>query len=300
MNILEVSQLKRAFPAPKGWSDALSGVDLGLEQGEVVGLLGRNGAGKTTLIDLIMGIYPPDAGSVRVFGLDPREHPVEVKRRVGYVSEKQILPELLSLTRLVDFHREVFPTWDDEFAAELIANFDLQPEKRIGTMSKGQARKAALVCAIAHRPELLLLDEPAAGLDPAARREFLETTIRLLGSDAPTVLFSSHHMNDVERLAQRVVILDEGRVLLDNSIDALREDFTLAILDQNSGLAEGDLQRLDGCLGVREHGGQLRAIFGHQPTRTSELLVERLGRDGAQCETLPLEELFVELVGGTR
>jgi ABC-2 type transport system ATP-binding protein len=178
-----------------------------MSPGEVVGIIGRNGAGKTTLIRIAMGMLFPNAGSVRVFGLSPTVDPVAVKKRIGYVAEEQVLPTGSSIAALIALHRYLFPAWDDELARELLDWFRLTVRAKIGQLSKGEARQVALLCAVCHRPELLILDEPAGGLDPAARREFLETSIQLLNREGTAILFSSHYMNDVERLAGRVVLL---------------------------------------------------------------------------------------------
>ena len=207
MSIVEFREVHRGYTRGV---DILNGLTLGVEAGQVVGLLGRNGAGKTTLLRLAMGMLAPQQGQVRVFGLDPRRQAVEVKRRVGYVSEEQILPPFLRVGQVIDLHRGLFPTWDPALAGRLIERFDISARAKIKTLSKGQARQVALLCAVAHRPELLLLDEPAGGLDPAARREFLETSIQLLNEEGTTILFSSHHMTDVERLADRIVMIDDG------------------------------------------------------------------------------------------
>jgi len=127
-----------------------------------------------------MGMIEAQQGSVRLFGLDPRKDALEVKRRIGYVSEDQILPEFLTVAEVIRLHRGLFPGWDESMEREIRERFRLSPGTRIHALSRGQARQVALLCAVAHRPELLLLDEPAGGLDPAARREFLETSIRLL------------------------------------------------------------------------------------------------------------------------
>jgi ABC-2 type transport system ATP-binding protein len=171
-------------------------VSLAIEPGQVVGLLGKNGAGKTTLIRIAMGMLEAQEGSVRLFGMDPREEAVEVKRRVGYVSEDQILPPFLRVGEVIDLHRRLFPTWDEQMERRLCERFELPRSAKIKSLSKGQARQVALLCAVAHRPELLILDEPAGGLDPAARREFLETSIQLLNEAGSTILFSSHYMSD--------------------------------------------------------------------------------------------------------
>jgi ABC-2 type transport system ATP-binding protein len=295
MSVLAFENIHRAYERGK---DVLHGVSFGLEGGEVVGLLGKNGAGKTTLIRIAMGMLEAQRGSVRVFGLDPRQEPIEVKRRVGYVSEDQILPPFLSVREVVDLHRELFPTWDDGMAGSLAARFDLPPRARIANLSKGQARQVALLCAVSHRPELLLLDEPAGGLDPAARREFLEASIELLNEAGSTILFSSHYMTDVERMARRVVMIHEGRVLVDRGLDDLRENHCVALVPLGGGATREALLALEGCLGVRERSDALHAVFALDPARSCGLIERELGITGVNCRSVGLEEMFIELVGG--
>ena len=170
--VLEFRNVSRCFTQGV---PVLDGVSFSMAEGEVVGLLGRNGAGKTTLINIAMGLLYPQGGAVRVFGISPTEDPVAVKRRVGYVSEDQILPPRSSIAELIAFHRYLFHRWDEALQRQLLERFGLSPSSKIHRLSKGQARQVALLCAVCHRPELLLLDEPAGGLDPVARREFLET-----------------------------------------------------------------------------------------------------------------------------
>ncbi|MCP4546982.1 MAG: ABC transporter ATP-binding protein [bacterium] len=295
MKIIEFVEIERAF---KRGVNVLDGVSFDVEQGEVVGLLGCNGAGKTTLISIAMGMLQQQRGEVRLFGLDPIENPLEVKRRVGYVSEDQILPDFLRVREVLHLHRHLFPTWDDDLTADLVTRFDIDLKAKIKTLSKGQARQVALLCAVAHRPEVLLLDEPAGGLDPAVRREFLETAIQLLNESGSTILFSSHHMSDVERMARRVVMLHEGNVLLDNELDDLREQFSLALIPDDGQLDSDALRALPGCLAVRQRNGNLHAILRHGPEDGRALLTGKLGVSVVRCESIPLEEMFIELVGG--
>jgi ABC-2 type transport system ATP-binding protein len=294
MSVLEFEGIHRAY---EGGDDVLAGVRFAVEKGDVVGLLGKNGAGKTTLIRIAMGMLEPQRGSVRVFGLDPREHPLEVKRRVGYVSEDQILPPFLTVADVVDIHRGLFPSWDDGMASQLGSRFGVDPRARIKNLSKGQARQVALMCAVAHRPELLLLDEPAGGLDPAARREFLETSIQLLNEEGTTILFSSHYMQDVERMAGRVVMLHDGGVLIDDELDALREAHTLAIVPNGSGAMCDRVRVIDGCLGVRERSDGLHAVFALPPKEACGRIESELGAS-ASCRSIALEDMFIELAGG--
>jgi ABC-2 type transport system ATP-binding protein len=294
-HILEFKDVQRAYVRGV---DVLRGVSLALEKGEVVGLLGRNGAGKTTLLRIALGLLEAERGSVRVFGLDPRSKPLEVKRRVGYVSEEQILPAFQSVSEAIALHRRVFPTWDDELAAELGARFGLPSQQRIGSLSKGQARQLALLCAAGHRPGLLLLDEPAGGLDPMMRREFLQAAIELLNEGGTTILFSSHYMFDVERLAGRVVMLHEGRVLLDSALDALRERYALVLIPQCDGVMRDVLVALEGCLAVRESADAWHAVFHLDVGRAQAVVQQALGVSGVRCRVVALEEMYIELLGG--
>ena len=296
MSALEFYEVSRAYG--KG-ADVLHGLTFSVDRGQVVGLLGRNGAGKTTLLRVAMGMLAPRHGRVRVFDLDPRAQAVEVKRRIGYVAEDQVLPAFLSVGEVVDLHRALFPTWDPALAGELAERFGLGRREKIGRLSKGQARQVALLlCAVSHRPELLLLDEPAGGLDPVARREFLETSIRLLNEAGTTIVFSSHYMTDVERLAERVVIIHEGRLFLDSDLDSLRESFSLALVPPGEGVDRRRLLLVEGCLGVREREDALHAVFRLPPQRARAALDQALGVRGANCRTIALEEMFIELVGG--
>lgn len=295
MRVVEFNNIHRAF---KRGTDVLKGISFSIESGEVVGLLGKNGAGKTTLIRIALGLLEARLGEVRLFGLEPRSSPLEVKRRVGYVSEDQILPPFFKVGQILRMHRSLFPDWDEDLALGLCERFELSPTQRIKDLSKGQARRVALLCAVSHRPELLLLDEPAGGLDPAARREFLETSIRLLNETGTTILFSSHHMPDVERVAQRVVMIHEGRILLDNSLDELRESFCLALVPDSSDDSGRRLLRLEGCLKVRQRTNGLHAILQHDPERGRVIVERELGIDNVRCTAIALEDMFVELVGG--
>ena len=295
MKILEFTGVHREYVRGV---DVLDGVSFAVEPGEVVGLLGRNGAGKTTLMRIAMGMIEAQRGEVRVLGLDPRRQPLEVKRRVGYVSEEQILPPFLRVGEVINLHRALFPTWDSDIGDRLVENFKLPLEAKVGKLSKGQARQVALLCAVAHRPELLLLDEPAGGLDPIARREFLETSINLLNDTGTTIVFSSHYMTDVERLAERVILIHDGGVLIDSGLDDLREYHSVALIPYDAGVDRSDLLRLDECIGARERHDAIHSVFRVGPERCKDLVAGTLGVDKAKCRSVALEEMFIELVGG--
>jgi len=292
-SVLEFVNVSRSYV--KG-APVLDGVSFSVAPGEVVGLLGRNGAGKTTLIRTAMGMLYPHGGDVRVFGLSPTEDPVAVKQRIGYVAEDQVLPPRLKIAELIDFHRHLFPLWNEALERQLLERFALATGAKIKHLSKGQARQVALLCAVCHRPELLILDEPAGGLDPVARREFLETSIQLLNREGTAILFSSHHMTDVERIGGRVVLLDKGKVRLNHDLDTLREDVCMAIVPRAAVADAGNLERIPGFLSVRMVKDEWHAVFAAGIDEVKQAL--HLGE--IQCVSLPLEDLFIEMVGGDR
>ena len=293
--ILEFDNVSRSYkPGPP----VLNGVSFAMTEGEVVGLVGRNGAGKTTLLRIAMGMLAPHPGRVLVFGLSPTEDPVEVKKRIGYVAEDQVLPPTSSIAELISFHTYLFPSWDRGMERDLMERFGLSPKSRIRSLSKGQARQVALLLAICHRPELLILDEPAGGLDPAARREFLEASIQLLNREGSAILFSSHNLQDIERIGARVILLDQGKVRLDMALDRMREDVSVVMIPKASMADAAVIERMPGCLGVRSVADSWHAVFDGAPEAVTARLNGGVGQ--VQCVRAPLEELFVELVGGKR
>jgi ABC-2 type transport system ATP-binding protein len=153
---------------------------------------------------------------------------------------------------------------------------------------------------MAHRPELLLLDEPAGGLDPAARREFLEASITYLNETGSTIVFSSHHMPDVERIAGRIVMLHDGTVLLDDTLDDLREEFSLALIPKTDGLTPEKVREVEGCISARSRFDAIHAILRTSPAECETQLHAALGTSTIRCTSIPLEEMFVELMGGSQ
>jgi ABC-2 type transport system ATP-binding protein len=218
-SVINISELTRRF----GATTALDSVSLSLPCGAVYGLVGANGAGKTTLIKHILGLLRAQSGSVRVFGLDPVTDPVAVLSRIGYLSEENDLPGWMRVDELICYSRAFYPPWDDAYAEELRQAFALDPSAKIKNLSKGQKARAGLLIALAHRPELLVLDEPSSGLDPIVRRDILGAVIRTIADEGRTVLFSSHLLQEVEQVADHVTMINEGRIVLSAPLDAIRE-----------------------------------------------------------------------------
>ncbi len=217
-SVITVSELTRHF----GDRTALDSVNLSLERGAVYGLVGANGAGKTTLVKHVMGLLRAERGSVRVFGLDPVADPVAVLSRIGYLSEANELPDWMRIDELIRYSRAFYHDWDDGYAEELRQTFALDPSAQVGNLSKGQKARAGLLIALAYRPELLVLDEPSSGLDPIVRRDILDAVMRTTADEGRTVLFSSHLLDEVERVADHVTMINQGKIVLSQPMDAIR------------------------------------------------------------------------------
>src|SRR5246127_2812969 len=207
--VIDIRGLTRRF----GSKTALDNVSLALPRGAVFGLVGENGAGKTTLIKHLLGLLRAESGSVRVFGLDPVADPVGVLSRIGYLSEENDLPGWMRVDELLRYSRAFYPAWDDGYADELRQTFALDPTARITNLSKGQKARAGLLIALAHQPELLVLDEPSSGLDPIVRRDILGAVLRTIAHEGRTGLFSSHLLDEVERVSDHVAMITKGKIV---------------------------------------------------------------------------------------
>jgi ABC-2 type transport system ATP-binding protein len=219
--IIEIRNLRKYYRRTL----AVDGLNLDVPEGAVTAFLGPNGAGKTTTIKCLLNMVTPDDGTVKVLGEDSRKMGSEVFRRIGYVSENQELPLWMTVQQLMDYCRPMYPTWDASFAAKLLKGFDLPPQAKIKNLSRGMKMKAALLSSLAYRPKLVVLDEPFSGLDPLVRDEFIRGMLELTENEGWSVFVSSHDIAEVERLADRVAIVDRGRIKLDEDSDSLRSRF---------------------------------------------------------------------------
>jgi ABC-2 type transport system ATP-binding protein len=221
MNTIETHQLRRRY----GRAEALHGLDLTVPAGSIFALVGPNGAGKTTTIKILMNLLAPTAGEARVLGIDSRRLAPAERARIGYVSENQRLPEWMTVQQLLDYCRPFYPTWDRSLEASLLKQFDLPPQRKIAHLSRGMYMKTALLSSLPYRPELLVLDEPFSGLDPLVRDELVRGILEVSQQDKWTILISSHDINEVEQLADRVGLLDSGRLDFAEPIESLQGRF---------------------------------------------------------------------------
>jgi len=233
-NLVEIRQLTKSFRRV----DALRGVNLDIPAGRVTAFLGPNGSGKTTTIKCAMNLLGRDTGKIDVLGAEARKLGPKEFRRIGYVSENQKLPDWMNVGQLLDYLRPMYGGhWDRDFEARLLEQFDIPPKTALKNLSRGQRMKAALLSSLAYRPKLVVLDEPFTGLDALVRDEFLTGLLELTEVEGWTVWISSHDIEEVERFADRVAILNAGKVDLEEDVESLQTRFRTVEVT-----AEGDIE----------------------------------------------------------
>jgi ABC-2 type transport system ATP-binding protein len=294
--VLELRHLVKRY----GRVEALSDLGLVVNEGEIYGFLGRNGAGKSTAIRVIMGITPATGGDVRLFGADGRADVIRLRQRIGYVAQEQNFYGWMTPEQLGRFLRGFYPTWDDAEYAGLIRRLELPPRRATQTFSGGMKVKLALALALAHRPELLVLDEPTAGLDPVARREFLELVRAQAGVGRRTTFFSTHLVDEVEGAAQRVGIVDAGRTLFEGTVAELgaRVRRLRSTVPQSPPPAPGGGDWSAWLRVLRDEvrdGQRILAVEAIAPG-AFEAFEAAAGPAGWVVEPLSLEEVFIEMV----
>jgi ABC-2 type transport system ATP-binding protein len=220
--VIALEQLSKRF----GKVEAVEDLSLEVPEGCVFGFLGRNGAGKTTTIRMMLGLLPPDSGQCAVLGLDSRKKGVDIRRRVGYVPETHHIYRWMTVGEVAWFCSSFYPTWKKDECARLLKEFELDPAAKVRNLSKGALAKVALTLALAHDPEILILDEPTGGLDVIVRKEFLESIVKLIEQRGKTVFISSHLLDDVERVADRIAVIDKGRLKVAGEVDELKKRIT--------------------------------------------------------------------------
>ncbi|MEM9313274.1 MAG: ABC transporter ATP-binding protein [Pseudomonadota bacterium] len=284
--VVEVDQLTRCFGAKR----ALDRVSLGVRRGQVFGVVGENGAGKTTLIKHLLGQYRAETGSVEVFGKDPVKHPEQVLGRIGYLSEEPELPAWMTVSDLLSYSRAFYDRWDDAYARDLVRVFELDLRCRVKDLSKGKRAQAGLCIAQAHRPDLLLLDEPSSGLDPIVRRDILAAIIRTVVDEGRTVIFSSHLLDEVERVSDHLLMLSHGEVLLSDSMEnVLTRHHRVAFRFDGPVAEPGEIQ---GVISASNDGPEGHLDFYGEFARLEQELRQR-GAAIVSHRSLSLNDVFV-------
>src|SRR5215213_4148763 len=290
---IETRELWRTF----GKFEAVKGVSLRVPKGTVFGLLGVNGAGKSTVIKMIMGHLRPTRGEIGILGRALGEDLVEIRKRVAYVSENRYLYEWMTVEEIIRFTRSFHETWDDKKAADLLKRFSLPAAKKVRQLSRGNRARLCLLLALSFNPELIVLDEPTSGLDPIVRRDFIENIVSEIAEEGKTVLFSSHIVEEVERVADYVGIMDEGQLLMVSTLDDIKLSYKRVRYATNG--TRPEVAGVPGVLMV-ENGRHEQILTVHGfGDETLQLLGER-GVKNPEVLPISLEDIFVNKVRAER
>lgn len=272
---------------------ALDDVTIEVLRGRVFGLVGENGAGKTTLIHHILGAYTAEKGSVSVFGLNPVKYPKEVLGRIGYLSETRDLPRWMSIQQLIRYMAAFYPNWDMAYSNQLLEQFELDPKRKIRALSRGELARTGLLVALSHRPELLLLDEPSSGLDPVARMDILSAVVRSVAEEGRTVFFSSHLLDEVERVSDDVCMLHHGRIVMNDSLEEIKSRHHLLEVRTNSNKL--NFENIPGVIRINALGHGYRLLYRGNEKEGKEQ-IEQQGGEIINIAVPSLEEIFIAYV----
>ncbi|RSL30083.1 ABC transporter ATP-binding protein [Salibacterium salarium] len=221
-NVIELKNVTKKF---KGFS--IENIDLQVKQGFITGFIGANGAGKSTMIKMMMNLLKPETGEVKIFGLDYKTHEKAIKERIGFVYDGNVFFEGMNLKDIKRIVGPAYKHWDDDLFYQYVEQFELPLNKAMKTFSKGMQMKASLAIALSHHAELIIMDEPTAGLDPIFRRELLDILQELMIDGSRTIFFSTHVTTDLDRIADYIALIQSGELVFNQSIHDIAENYAL-------------------------------------------------------------------------
>lgn len=272
---------------------ALDHLNLRIPRGSIYGLLGRNGSGKTTAIKMMLGLLHPTVGSSTIFGCDSQSLTPQLRQRIGYVTEGHRLYRWMKIGELGKFQKAFFPgVWDGGLFDEMLDYFELSKKQKIKSLSNGQRGQVSLALAMAPDPELLIMDDPTLGLDAAIRRQFLEGMVQLIQRKGKTILFSSHILSDVERIADRIAILDKGVLRADCSLEEFQKKVQ-KIRFSFDGPVPQKID-LDGLLHKRQNEKELELVLIGTSNEQIEAWANKAGSIHHKNIDMNLEDKFIE------
>ncbi len=287
----------RNFTKRYGKVTAVDDLSIDVPSGSIFGLLGQNGAGKTTTIRTMLNLLQPTAGAITVLGLDSVRDSLDIRKRIGYLPEEPTYYPWMTVQEIVGFNAAFYPTWDQTLADKLLDDLALPRDRKLRSLSRGQQAKVGLVMALGQRPELLLLDDPTAGLDAVVRQEFLEATIANVQAEGGTVFFSTHLLHEMERVADELAMIHDGKLRLRGSLEQIKRDFKkLRVVYPNvvpAAFPVSDLIRAES-----NHHQALLTVSKYDPSMDEALISN--GAESVELLDLSLEEIFVETVKGER
>ncbi|MFZ6653763.1 ABC transporter ATP-binding protein [Undibacterium sp. TJN19] len=281
---VQIRGLNKAFEQQK----VLQQLDWQIEPGSIVGLLGRNGAGKSTLIECLLGLRDVDSGDLQLYGDVVTQLSEQTRARIGYVPQRSDLFEWLTARQLLAYFRQLYPRWNEAKVNSLMQAWDLPFDKVISKLSVGQKQRLSIIRSLAHEPELLILDEPVSSLDPAGRRDFLRELIDGVIEKQTTVVFSTHILSDLERVAMNVAFLNGGRIVHQQALDEMMDD-TVRVTGTAQALAQLQTPKL---LRPVKHGASESSVLAQF---SAEQFAQLQARRDVRAEKLSLEDLFIEM-----
>jgi ABC-2 type transport system ATP-binding protein len=284
-NAVEIRALEKHFPRFK-----LGPLDLTVPQGVIYGLIGPNGAGKTTTLDLIFGLGDPDAGTIKVLGLDHRRDEVAVKRQAAYASPDASFRTWGTGRKLIRFVSGFYPAWDEAYCEKLLAELHVNPDEKITALSSGGRVKLGVIIALAWHPKVVILDEPAAGLDAISKQQVFAELLAAVQDEERTVIISSHALTDLERFADHIGMIKNGQLLLEGPTCGIVERFKLLDFVSEDGAA---FVSADGVFIQRHERDQWQAMVNME-RNTMESLASRGARQ-ISATPMTLEDIFVAL-----
>lgn len=291
--IIDFKDVSKKF----GKQSALKKLNMAIPEGCIYGLVGRNGAGKSTSLRMIMNMLQPDSGSIQIMGHTPQELPLAMRQQIGYSSDSMPLIPWLKVGQLLQDNGSFYPGWNPEYVTLWLKRLSLDSNKRIFSLSRGERQKLAFLMAIGHRPRLLILDEPAGGLDPVVRQEFLESLIELVNETGTTIVLSSHQLHELERIAEYIGLIEDGQMYLETELESLRARMRRVILMGSEIKPESTIEQT-ALLDTIRRPGYMELIYSQWDEHKAHQLSQQFPRASMDVQSLNLEEIFIFLQKG--
>lgn len=276
-------------------SPAVNSLNLEIDKGSIFSFLGPNGAGKTTTIKMLLGLIYPDGGEGKILGYDIGKGSIKIRENIGYVSETQNLYDYMTVKEIIAFTQGAYPKWDEKIVKKYLDLFELSINRKVKALSKGMRTQLGLILALGPQPELLILDEPTSGLDPIKQKEFLKTIVEQVVETGQTVFFSSHHLWEAERLADRVGIISKGKMVLDRDMDDLKANHKKIKFSLNDKLHD-IIKSIPGVVQISEQGkGYILSVVDN----FEEIYLAVQALEPLTCEVIneSLEDIFMYYAG---
>lgn len=277
-SVLEVRDLRKKFD-----NFILSDLNLTLGRGYVMGFIGPNGSGKTTTIKLIMNLLRKDSGTIKIFGLDNIAHEKEIKNRIGFVYDENYYYGVLSINEMKKIIAPLYANWDEKLFQQYLREFDLNPRQKIDSLSKGMKTKFSLAIALSHQAELIIMDEPTSGLDPVFRSELLDILYYMMQDEKKSILFSTHITSDLERIADYIAFINNGKIIFAADKDSVLEEFSIV---------KGPMAILEPSL-EKEFIGIRKSAVGFEGLTNQQEKIKRIFADKVKIEKPSLDEIMV-------